>query len=118
MKRPLDKELVLELARNKQWIDSRGRTLNMASMDPNHIRNCMRLLERKNVPAKDVLVAVFEHELELRGEDLPPDAQMEERWRKLCSVTRDLFRFYKREKGPAMAQRYADILDGLGVDVR
>lgn len=115
---PMDKQYILGLAERKQWVDSRGRTLPISGMESTHIRNCIRLLERKDPPAKDVLIAVFKRELELRGDDMPPSMELEDRWRMLCNITRDLFTHYRMCKGPAKAERYRQMLDSIGVDLR
>ena len=110
-----EKERNLYMAENRRWFTAQGRELDMCAMDPNHIRNCIRLLERKRPEAYQPLVAEFQRELELRGEDMPASQEMEARFRRLADIARDLLRQYERAQGPLKARRYAKALEDIGV---
>ena len=112
------KQYVLELAKNRQWESAGGRVQDVAAMDTSHIRNCIRWVERNDVPAGDVLIAMFEHELELRGADVPANMELEDKFRRLCAIVRDLLGYYKEHEGAFYAYRYEQMLDAIGVDVR
>lgn len=114
-----DKRYVMKLVAENNWVSSDGRSRPVSGMDTAHIRNAIRWVERTDdIAAKDMLVSMFERELELRGADVPASAELEDRWRELCNITRDLFAYYKRNRGPQYAERYRMRLESLGVDVR
>ena len=114
-----DKAYVLGLVSQNIWVSSDGRSRPVSGMDTPHIRNAIRWVERTDgIAAKDMLVGMFNRELELRGADVPASMELEDRWRRLCNITRDLYRHYKVTKGPQYAERYRVMLEAIGVDVR
>ena len=50
------------------WRTKDGRVLKVEEMGVEHIKNCIRMLERNNVPFRAPYVRMFTEELEKRGE--------------------------------------------------
>ena len=49
------------------WRTKDGRILKVEEMETGHIENCIRMLERNNVPFRDPYVRMFTEELQKRG---------------------------------------------------
>ena len=112
-----DKEYVRGLAERRMWVKN-GREVPIVGMSSDHIRNCILYLGRNDVAAKDLLVSMFESELDNRGCKRIADGSIEAKYGLLCSVARDLFVFYKSKRGPQYAKPYEEMLMELGVDIR
>ena len=50
------------------WRTKDGRVLNVEDMGTEHIQNCIRMLERNNVPIRKPYIIMFTKELHRRGE--------------------------------------------------
>jgi hypothetical protein len=50
------------------WRTKDGRVLKVEEMETGHIKNCMRMLERNNVPIRKPYIVMFTKELHRRGE--------------------------------------------------
>jgi len=50
------------------WRTKDGNVICVNEMETGHIRNCINMLERNNVPVRKPYITMFEKELQRRGE--------------------------------------------------